>query len=1104
MSVASTLHGYQVQYLYTLYRMLMSPDSKEVFLPEGREDLDIYLDGQIVETVQVKCYSAAILYSDLFSKAKTTSLFSRGKASLEENPNVKISFVAVGNGNSKGVISDRLLKVSSLTKFLNKEELLHLDYSSSKELASKIIWQTLSEAELNDAVEAVLKERFPSIDSIIVKDLLVQWIHYVVMNRKSVTYNDLFQQVDKIIQFNVQQKEFFTQFGLTVIPLFQTDYQDNANYEMAYYQGVSAKEIHIVKNYDVVREEKLQLLHEKLKDNKLVFISGVSGSGKSSLAYRYLKICDTPLRYEIKYINQNNISQIIATIKDVSKGLKSDAFVYIDVMPSDNSWVSIVNEIENVPYIRCVVTIRQDDWNRCCNKIRTDLHYSTLFLDLTEHEAKDIFCNLRERGLCKIDVFEDTWNDCGQPRSLLEYVYFLTQGVSLRTRIAEQVDALTDSNVKLLQYIAVSNFLHGEISVDAIGRLCGLVPVVLSQSIGQMNGELFVCDGVRFSDVHPIRTRIIIEVLFGHYRNGLFAIGMQLFDDINENTSPLFLIALLDEGKYTPENILTALDGKRINAMQAYIVAKTLVWCGVKRYVENNKAAFDWLRWKAPQHWQYLLPVNFTEMGLDESVDGLWARPIGTSVAEIKNIFSPQIEVYDYLAQWLNGAILLDKPTDWYGYIWLARFLTICNIQLSYKPVFYNFELETKDADDLDEMADVLLGLKLAGYDHAMYNKLEEKFVEQFRLQNKILVFEYSDDGVKCLTFLDYLTSGERFRTAKGDLMHCVNMHNVDLLRKAFPNAEKYHSEIIKDEIFEDVSLPFEKDISRVNLPLGEMIEPRSTMVYLYKQSYVLPNRKAYCDKLILLRKLYVSAIERYWQAIDDVHKENKVHNAKMDRVSQEVCDDTSTAFIELPASEINRFGIAYGKHEDANTNVHSSKDALEELNAIFLHYSTCLNVFFRQSYIPSYGFINEIQRMEMLLSETQETMRKMQCLFHQVFDCYVDGIEAKCHDRRENRQLQCLAIVYHWLIQKQPYKSCRQLLKLAKPKMLPAGDAEMVIENSNNRSTSVVDAKAELTLLRDMQKKSINSRSYSFDEVSTRIVETYFKSYDNAIRCLG
>ena len=438
----------------------------------------------------------------------------------------------------------------------------------------------------------------------------------------------------------MRQKEFFTQFGLTVIPLFQSVCQEDVNSEISYYQGISAKEIHIAKNYDVVREEKLQQLYEKLKDNNLVFITGVSGSGKSSLAYRYLKICGTPLRYEIKYVNRNNISQIIATIKDISKGLKSEAFVYLDVLPYDTSWIQVVNEIEDTPFVKCLVTIRQDDWNRCKNKVNEKLHYSTLALDLTESEAKDIFEHLCERGLCHIDIFEEAWNNSGHPQTLLEYVYFLTHGVPLRARISEQIGRLDHVNASFLQYISVSNVLQGNISVNAIRNLCHLSPMDLSRCIDQMKGEFFEYNGEGFSDVHPIRTHIIVEEIFRNYRNGLGEIGMELFEHINENTSPLFLMALIDEGKYTPDSLLRELEGKKINSMQAYMVARTLVWCGVKHYIDNNQAAFDWLRQTAPLCWQYLVPVNFTEIELEESVDKLFGSHIGITMDDVRKRFS--------------------------------------------------------------------------------------------------------------------------------------------------------------------------------------------------------------------------------------------------------------------------------------------------------------------------------------------------------------------------------------------------------------------------------------------------------------------------------
>ena len=1101
MSVASTLYGYHVQYLYTLYRMLDSADSKEVFVPEGREDLDIYYCDQIIETVQVKCYSGTIGYSDLFSKAKSTSLFSRGKDSLDENSDVKISFVAVGHGNDKGIISDKLTKDSSLVKMLKKEDSLHLDYASSKKLASKIMWQSKSEAELDDFVETALKDRFPSIDPSIVKNYLVQWVCYLVINKKSATYDDLCCQVRRIIVFTVRQKEFFSQFGLTVIPLFQSDYQEDANTETSYYQGVSAKEIHIAKNYDVVREEKLQQLYEKLKDNNLVFITGISGSGKSSLAYRFLKICGTPLRYEIKYLNQNNISQIIATIKDISKGLKSEAFVYLDVQPYDTSWVQLINEIENTPYVKCIVTIRQDDWNRCFNKVNTNLHYSTLAVDLTEFEAKDIFDHLCERGLCRFEIFEDAWNECGHPQTLLEYVYFLTQGVSLRARISEQIDSLDSVNASLLQYVSVSNLLQGNISEDAIRNLCHLSPMLLSRCIGQMKGEFFEFNGEDFSDVHPIRTHIIVEEIFRNDRKGLWEIGMELFEHINGNTSPLFLMTLLDEGKYTPDSLLRKLNGKKVNSMQAYIVARTLVWCGVRRYIENNQAEFDWLRQTAPQCWQFLVPINFTEIELDESVDELFGIHIGITMNDIRKRFTSQTEVFTYLCRWLDSSISLEKPIKWRDYCWLAKFLTICNLQLSYKPDISDFRIEAKIPDDLDEMADVLLGLKLAGYDSTTYNHLEENFVKQFRIQNNILEFDICNNEVNCLTFLDYFTAGEQYWKEDGDIMHNINMRHIDLLRKAFPNLDVYHSEIIKNDIFEDIYLPFEKHISRINLPLEEMKELRIMMVHLYERGYVLPSRKAYCDQLITLRKLFVDVIKEYWQAVDEIHKVDKAHNVKMDLACKNVCDKILNVNIELPASEINRFGLGYEKRKEDKDDGKSSKDNLKELNSLYSHYSSSLIVFFRQCYQPSQGFIYDKQRMMILLLEAQDTMKIMQSLFHQVFDDYVDVIEIKQLDERESQQMLCLIVVYQCLAQNKPYMSCRQLLKQIKPMKLTTCQTDNTSDkNIENLSTAIVDTVDDIEQLRNMQLKNIYSRCSHLDDLSTQIVDKYLKRYDEAI----
>ena len=57
--------------------MFHETDSNTVFIPEGKEDLDIiYTDGR-KEYIQVKNYSTPVTYSSLISKGKTTSFCKR-------------------------------------------------------------------------------------------------------------------------------------------------------------------------------------------------------------------------------------------------------------------------------------------------------------------------------------------------------------------------------------------------------------------------------------------------------------------------------------------------------------------------------------------------------------------------------------------------------------------------------------------------------------------------------------------------------------------------------------------------------------------------------------------------------------------------------------------------------------------------------------------------------------------------------------------------------------------------------------------------------------------------------------------------------------------
>lgn len=112
-----------------------------------------------------------------------------------------------------------------------------------------------------------------------------------------------------------------------------------------------------------------------------------------------------------------------------------------------------------------------------------------------------------------------------------------------------------------------------------------------------------------------------------------------------------------------------------------------------------------------------------------------------------------------------------------------------------------------------------------------------------------------------------------------------------------------------------------------------------------------------------------------------------------------------------------------------------SAKDNWKKLNSLYSHYSTDLTIFFRQCYQPSGGFINDVQRMTMILLDAQDKLKKLQSLFHQVFDSYVDVVEIKQLDEREKQQMTCLIAVYNWLAQNQPYMLLQAVIKADKTK---------------------------------------------------------------------
>ena len=326
MNIQSTLHGYRVQFLYTLYRMMLSDNAQEVFMPEGKEDLDIYVEGILTECIQVKCHKERLTYSDLYSSGKNTSLYRRALESLSADSAVKVKVVSINGG-----ISDELTDKATLKRILKADPLLKLKESNAKRLANIIDAAVFEEKKMLSVIEFELKSRFVEVNPVLGVRLLTEWIYEAAEHGERLTIHDLEQEILAIVVFQSLIQAFHHQLGYAIVPLF-TDNSlidcDEQTLSNAFYDGVSARPEHIVAGLDIERRETSNDVETAFRKSNIVIVHGLSGAGKSAFAYRYIYENASAIAYEIRNCSSNNVNDVLASLSAITNGLRISTLFY--------------------------------------------------------------------------------------------------------------------------------------------------------------------------------------------------------------------------------------------------------------------------------------------------------------------------------------------------------------------------------------------------------------------------------------------------------------------------------------------------------------------------------------------------------------------------------------------------------------------------------------------------------------------------------------------------------------------------------------------------------------------------------------------------------
>ena len=1038
MAVSDTLRGYRTQFLYTLYRIISTTDSgKEVFRPEGIEDLDILVDDKVVESIQVKNHKRGLLgYAHLSSNAHTTSFFSRGIKTLRKFPQAKLKVFSFND------VDDDLSQKSRLLNKLKHDKYTRFSTNDINSLLNAFEVKIRTEHSLYEEIVAILKQRFPSFNPEYEIKILTQWIYNATEEGKLLTYTDLINVREQYVKFINQQASVLSEYGRTVIKLGQVSGISQDNIKEEFYNGVSARLYHIQAGLDIIREQKLLQIKNVFMNSNVVILHGQSGQGKSTLAYRYINdYC--PFAYEIRNSNDGNISRILSTLSALAKDLPWKIVLYLDVIPSNTEWVQIVKEFANYEKIQCIITIRQEDWNQKKNEVITNNStISEIEVTLIKEEAYKIYEAIKSDNRDSFPLpFEDVWKKEGKQGSLLEFIYFLNHGHSLKSRIAEQVEKITDKNRDLLAYIALGNHLGGHINKNSLSDLTNMSILEIERLVKNWNKEYFVIsEDDEFSDIHPIRTKLIIDHLFNNNVKIIVRYGLNLYKLVNPKQTDIYLIRLMNEGMSACELINWETDQGQLTPALYFGIAKALLWVRIKEYQEKHKELIDQLKNKVGTAWNWYLPFNFTEIDIQESVEKL-VKTINNNIPDlsyITNRFEPQSIVFEYIERWLCDKELrlsIKSGQDW---VKAGEFLYIVS-QLSISPKIEIGTLPFKETGcSLADMSTILLGFKLYNFSDENITDIEKTFINNLRHRYNIVNFRIDNDKLHIVSFLDYFNDHDDESRA-GFITEQHNMAILELCRRAFPKIKVYNSQIIDDTFISYFStLPTEINIPRDKFPLYEMTEYRTILSRLYLRSYLLPNRLAYADTCILLRKRYAKTVYEVALSIEKWSCDKSRNNALLVNAYKQASVINGSSNIEIPRSEISEYGLDYKSdetyiHDDLYTHRNKKKTDIEEVHDLISSYISSLNNFFTQSFSLLIGEHNDNYERTSIanLYEAVNQLYKLQTMFKRVLGEYVNNEELECVEKTEQVNLKMLWVIWEAYISNNGTKlNCTNLMR--------------------------------------------------------------------------
>jgi DNA polymerase III delta prime subunit len=901
--------GYRLQALYTLSRLLESNDSANlIFQPEGEEDLAIFdTNNNLLEVIQVKAYDENLSLSSLKPK-KPDSFFYRVNKLLESNigSSLKISIV------SFGAIGQEMLQACQVNGRERKRVAQKLsEYGFLSEVdADKLLAQiqliSVEETTLTEKVYESLRDSLTGVEPECAFDMLNFWLYVCAENKCKLTQGNVIEKVNTVGRFLAERAAHHKEWFTSIVPIEDSNIEAKVKVELSneFYRGISARYEHILADVDVLRYHKMQEVFQKFQDNKVVIVHGASGQGKTTLAYRYLhEFFPDQWRFKVQLIDSREHALSIATaLAGQADALGIPIVVYLDVSPNDSGWTELVRQLSTHKTIHVLVTVREEDFRRASIS-GAELQFSEVDLTFNLTEAQEIYQSLTNKRVpAEFLSFEEAWNKFGGEGPLMEFVYLVTQGNSLRERLSQQVRRLEDEvregklaspEIELLRVVSVASAFEARLKVKPLVKHLGLA--VPRRTFELFEKEYLIKrsdDGSLIQGLHPIRSAILADILtdptFSQWSES--ASGCLPF--IFERDVESFLLHAFSRHRGEIEPLLHSLASYQPEQWTAIAgVTRALIWLGILEYTETNKQLIEEIFEDAGSGFWVVLDSDISDAtpGWGNS----FLRDLGhmlplegrRRIEAFKARQTDKKQVFLRVKTWLSSRT--QKPTeplsdtDWSGMA--ETTFWIGHLEVAWPLTDWLSEAELDKAVGtlpIEILADLTVGLSY-GYKegfNSWLGKNRSKLISRFRRDTQTVALE--DDGQKLTAhfIIDFQQSngsqpeGTQEAQAAKNRLHEEAAQRYGLLRKLLPDRELYACQGYGHRLWSD-DLPFDDTqktgIPKSALPLLWLTAVNSTFRGIAEQSFRPKTWQEYSHLIFQLRMTVLQAIQQLENALE-------------------------------------------------------------------------------------------------------------------------------------------------------------------------------------------------------------------------------------------